>query len=29
MEDIADFYRELAEEASQYENIGYKSINLS
>lgn len=28
MEDIADFYRELAEEASQYKNIGYKSVKI-
>jgi len=28
MEDIAEFYRELAEEALQYENIGYKSIKI-
>ena len=28
MEDIAEFYKELAEEAQQYENIGYKSIKI-
>ena len=28
MENIADFYAELAEEASQYTNIGYKSIKI-
>lgn len=28
MEDIAIFYKELAEEASQYEDIGYKSIKI-
>lgn len=28
MENIADFYREQAEEAAQYVNIGYKSIKI-
>lgn len=28
MEDIADFYRELADEALQYEDIGYKSKKI-
>ena len=28
MEDIETFYNELAEEASQYVNIGYKSIKI-
>lgn len=28
MEDIESFYKELAEEASQYVNIGYKSIKI-
>ena len=28
MEDIADFYKEQAEEAAQYVNIGYKSVKI-
>jgi hypothetical protein len=28
MEDIETFYKELADEALQYENIGYKSIKI-
>jgi hypothetical protein len=28
MEDIESFYKDLAEEASQYVNIGYKSIKI-